>query len=342
MYFSLSGRLARKPELMQNLYDLLGVRPDDDAENLRKAYRKAAKESHPDHHGGDPEATLRFRLITEAYDILRDAEQRAAYDQLLESERRPFRWKVKRALSDMKRHIVCDVTAGAVLAALLAVGYELYAGMSQAPAGEAAEIAAVQPAVQRSAATPQMPMPIPIPAAIPVTPIPVAPAAIAATADGGVVETTKSGPAQAGQAIEVVTRDSEADIQVEPAGAKGAGDPVKNREAESHDGRDVQSADAPSSAAEKRNAALNTSSSGVATDDDRRENKAPVPSGTNTGDVRHLPDIRVSARPSAAVKRQAPSHPPFEQASLENKTPPACVGSQSCSGDIPPLFGVGN
>jgi curved DNA-binding protein CbpA len=33
---------------MKNLYDLLGARPDDDAETLRKAYRKAAKASHPD------------------------------------------------------------------------------------------------------------------------------------------------------------------------------------------------------------------------------------------------------------------------------------------------------
>jgi hypothetical protein len=167
---------------MQNLYDLLGVRRNDDAENLRKAYRKAAKESHPDHHGSDPEAALRFRQITEAYDILRDTEQRAAYDQWLESERRPFRWKLKRVLCGMKRHIVSDVAAGAVLAVVLAVGYELYAGMSPMPAGEATEIATLRPAVQSSAAAPQMPMPILIPVATPVAPIPVAPGVIAAAA----------------------------------------------------------------------------------------------------------------------------------------------------------------
>jgi hypothetical protein len=150
---------------MQNLYDLLGVHPDGDAENLRKAWRKAAKESHPDHHGGDPEAALRFRQITEAYDILRDAEQRVAYDQWLESERSPLRWKLKRVLCDMKRHIVSDVTAGAVLAVVLAVGYEVYAGMSHAPIGGAARA--------------QMPMPTLIHAATPVAPIPLAPVAVA-------------------------------------------------------------------------------------------------------------------------------------------------------------------
>jgi curved DNA-binding protein CbpA len=163
-----------------HLYDLLGVDPNDDAENLRKAYRKAAKESHPDHHGGDPEAALRFRQITEAYDLLRDAEQRAAYDQWLESERRPLRWKLKRAFRDMKRHIVSDVAAGAVLAVVLAGGYELYAGLSPMPAGEGVGIAAVRLAVQSGTATPQMPMPILIPVAIPVAPIPVAPGALAA------------------------------------------------------------------------------------------------------------------------------------------------------------------
>jgi hypothetical protein len=159
---------------MQNLYDLLGVRPDDGAENLRKAFRKAAKESHPDHHGGDPESVLRFRQITEAYDILRDAGQRAAYDQWLESERRPLRWKLKRVIGDMKRHVVGDVAAGALLAIVLAGGYELYAGLSHTPAGGAGEIAAVQRAVQGGATRAQMPMPTLIYATPPVASIPAA------------------------------------------------------------------------------------------------------------------------------------------------------------------------
>jgi DnaJ-class molecular chaperone len=47
--------------LMQNLCDLLGVRPDDNAETIKKAFREAAKASHPDHHGDDPQAAVRFR-----------------------------------------------------------------------------------------------------------------------------------------------------------------------------------------------------------------------------------------------------------------------------------------
>jgi curved DNA-binding protein CbpA len=170
---------------MQNFYDLLGVCPYDDAENLRRAYRKAAKECHPDHHGGDREAALRFRRITEAYDILRDVELRAAYDQWLESEREPLRWKLKRAFSDMRRHIVSDVAAGAALAAVLVLGYELYTGMSQAPAGNTTGIAAIRPAVQSSATMPQMPVPMLIPDAIPAEPIPAAPGAVAAAANDG-------------------------------------------------------------------------------------------------------------------------------------------------------------
>src|SRR3974390_1336050 len=101
--------------MRRSLYDLLGVRPDGDAENLKKAFRKAARESHPDHHGDDPEAAARFRQIAEAYDILRDAGQRAAYDRLLEVERWPLWSKLKWALSSVKKHVVADTIIGVIL-----------------------------------------------------------------------------------------------------------------------------------------------------------------------------------------------------------------------------------
>jgi curved DNA-binding protein CbpA len=69
---------------MKTLYDLLGALPEDDAEGLRAAFRRAAKASHPDIHADDPEAPLRFRQIVRANDILADAQQRVAYDLLLE------------------------------------------------------------------------------------------------------------------------------------------------------------------------------------------------------------------------------------------------------------------
>jgi curved DNA-binding protein CbpA len=68
---------------MRTLYDFLGALPDDDAENLRAAFRKAAKGTHPDLNPGDPDAALKFRQLVRANDILSDDKQRAAYDRLL-------------------------------------------------------------------------------------------------------------------------------------------------------------------------------------------------------------------------------------------------------------------
>ncbi len=68
---------------MKTLYDLLGALPNDDAEDLRTAFRTAVKSAHPDLRPDDPDAALKFRQIIRANDILRDEEQRAAYDNLL-------------------------------------------------------------------------------------------------------------------------------------------------------------------------------------------------------------------------------------------------------------------
>lgn len=72
---------------MKTLYDLLGALPNDDAEGLRSAFRNAVKGSHPDIHPGDPDAGLKFRQIVRANEILRDPEQRAAYDHLMDLAR---------------------------------------------------------------------------------------------------------------------------------------------------------------------------------------------------------------------------------------------------------------
>jgi len=68
---------------VQTLYELLGALPDDDADSLRAAFRKAAKANHPDNNPGDPDAPRRFRRIVRANVILSDDRQRAAYDSLL-------------------------------------------------------------------------------------------------------------------------------------------------------------------------------------------------------------------------------------------------------------------
>lgn len=60
----------------QTLYEVLGVAPSATAEQIKTAYRRAARETHPD-HGGSSE---RFHLVSEAYQVLSHPEQRAAYD----------------------------------------------------------------------------------------------------------------------------------------------------------------------------------------------------------------------------------------------------------------------
>ena len=63
-----------------NPYQILGVSPDDGEDTIKKAYRKAAKECHPDTHPGDRRAEERFKEIGEAYRILSDKQKREEYN----------------------------------------------------------------------------------------------------------------------------------------------------------------------------------------------------------------------------------------------------------------------
>ena len=62
-------------------YEVLGVSEDASEREIKKAYRKAAMENHPDQNPDDPEAEKRFKLASEAYEVLSDSEQRRIYDQ---------------------------------------------------------------------------------------------------------------------------------------------------------------------------------------------------------------------------------------------------------------------
>jgi DnaJ-class molecular chaperone len=62
-------------------YQVLGVKPGANADDIRKAYRKLAKQFHPDLNPGKPEAEARFKSISAAYDLLSDPDKRARYDR---------------------------------------------------------------------------------------------------------------------------------------------------------------------------------------------------------------------------------------------------------------------
>lgn len=66
--------------MADNLYDILGVSRRAPDEEIRRAYRKLAKEHHPDLNPGNAAAAERFKKITAANDILGDAEKRRQYD----------------------------------------------------------------------------------------------------------------------------------------------------------------------------------------------------------------------------------------------------------------------
>src|ERR1017187_4433731 len=65
----------------EDYYELLGVERNASAEELKKAYRKKAVQHHPDKNPGSKQAEEMFKKISEAYDVLQDAEKRPAYDR---------------------------------------------------------------------------------------------------------------------------------------------------------------------------------------------------------------------------------------------------------------------
>ena len=68
-------------EQKRDYYEVLGVSKGASAEEIKKAYRRLAKENHPDLHPGDTAAEARFKEVNEAYEVLSDADKKARYDQ---------------------------------------------------------------------------------------------------------------------------------------------------------------------------------------------------------------------------------------------------------------------
>lgn len=133
---------------MKTLYDLLEALPDDDADGLRAAFRKAAKANHPDFNPGNAEASERFRRIVRANAILSDGQQRAAYDRLLAIALRQQDQQPKRGfLSSTFRRLAADAITSAVICVILVGGYFAYRSADRLPfaSAQVVEVAKSEP-----------------------------------------------------------------------------------------------------------------------------------------------------------------------------------------------------
>src|SRR6202165_1506144 len=77
----------------KDYYKILGVDKKATEKEIRQAYRKLARQHHPDVNPGDKQAEAKFKEINEAYQVLNDPEKRAKYDQVLDLRRRGGGWE---------------------------------------------------------------------------------------------------------------------------------------------------------------------------------------------------------------------------------------------------------
>lgn len=66
----------------KDYYQILGVAKNDDDQTIKRAYRRLARQYHPDKNPGNPKAEEKFKEINEAYEVLGDADNRSKYDRL--------------------------------------------------------------------------------------------------------------------------------------------------------------------------------------------------------------------------------------------------------------------
>src|SRR3954452_14310664 len=73
--------MSTKDYIEKDYYKALGVAKDAPAAEIKKVYRKLARELHPDKNPGDAKAEARFKEVSEAYDVLSDPAKRKEYDE---------------------------------------------------------------------------------------------------------------------------------------------------------------------------------------------------------------------------------------------------------------------
>ena len=74
--------MSARDYLDKDFYAVLGVTKAASADEIKKSYRKLARQFHPDANGGDPKAEEKFKVISEAYDVLSDDTKRQEYDEM--------------------------------------------------------------------------------------------------------------------------------------------------------------------------------------------------------------------------------------------------------------------
>jgi curved DNA-binding protein CbpA len=338
------------------LYDLLRIRRGDDAETLQSAFRNAAKANHPDLNPGDPDAPRRFRQITAAYAILRDAEHREAYDRLLD---RQVALERTRRRAKLTRTIVSDTAAIVAFTVVLLGGYTLYAHVSktsvegtklvEVAARKPADMTAVQPTIRAETANRVQPSeraeihvvaplgdmshrgePSSKSARVELADVPIVPSVVTPgaksnepliIANGGpdpYPTVSNSGIAKAVDAL---------DAHVDRGDARnGADDHRRKEDFNPIDLNRVLSVQPPFSSPEKDISVVKSTSPNLANHYFRTTGKLRV--------LAKRPAIdRTSVRQAVVEGRD------MSQVTLESRNTSACAGS--CSNRPPPLFGVG-
>jgi curved DNA-binding protein CbpA len=103
---------------VRNLYKVLGVASTADDLRVKSAFRRRALRTHPDLHPGNDRAGERFRELMQAYQVLRDAEARAAYDAYLARQRSQARWRFVQSAAVMVATFVLTTGSAVFVAGL--------------------------------------------------------------------------------------------------------------------------------------------------------------------------------------------------------------------------------